>query len=83
MRPYSHNFGSLVQAVQAFLKNFFLPTFADSESEESFQKERWYNTKLLAWLACGFMILNWLLYFIFVRFSQLSKRTAFGADLCA
>jgi hypothetical protein len=47
-----YEIGSLI------LKNFFSPRFVEPAVEDSFQKERWYNTKFLAWLATGFLLVS-------------------------
>lgn len=46
-------FGQIVHLV---MSNFFSSRFVEPQAEEQFQKERWYNTKFLAWLATIFML---------------------------
>lgn len=41
---------------------FFEPRFGDREKELNFQKERWYNSKRLAWFASCFFLLNMAMY---------------------
>jgi hypothetical protein len=49
---------SLCKAIFSVLLNFFSMKFVEPEAEDQFQKERWYNTKFLAWLATSFMMVR-------------------------
>jgi hypothetical protein len=49
---------SFSKAIYSILHNFFSAKFVEPEAEEQFQKERWYNTKFLAWIATIFMIVR-------------------------
>lgn len=41
---------------------FFEPRFGDPDKEVNFQKERWYNSKRLAWFASCFLLVNMGMY---------------------
>lgn len=51
---------SFSKAIYMVLDNFFSASFVEPEAEEQFQKERWYNTKFLAWIATIFMIVRFI-----------------------
>ncbi|KDQ62199.1 hypothetical protein JAAARDRAFT_203396 [Jaapia argillacea MUCL 33604] len=44
--------------------SFFDPSFEDAETEEDFQKQLWYTTKPVCFVASLYLILNWVLYLI-------------------
>lgn len=60
---------------------FFEPRFGDAEKEDTFRKERWYNTKRAAWFGSVFFLINLILLLSLSTFSSTQERVCYYALL--